>query len=235
MSGEATCLAVRGLREPVLENLIHQWLGIRQRHDAVADVTDGRDPQLLPEHARRTSVIGDRHDRRQVAGVLLEAAQQRGQPGATTDRHDPRAAGEEPLLVDELDQRLVRIPRAERVRQDVERLPGPEHDQPDPDRTGDEAAQRVRQELERQEVEERPGEPGRREVARDLAQKVGEGDRQQQETEERDEEPAFDPDAGGEPAPEVHTRPSSRWKTATGPWSCSRSHAAISSATTIER
>ena len=49
------------------------------------------------------------------------------------------------------------------------------------------------------------------------------------------EEPALDPDAGGQPAPEVHVRSSSRWKTATGPKSCSRSHAATSSATTIER
>ena len=79
------------------------------------------------------------------------------------------------------------------------------------------------------------GEPAGRQVAGDLAQEVGEGEGQQQEAGEDDEEPALDPDAGGQPAPEVHVRSSSRWKTATGPKSCSRSQAASSSATTIER
>ena len=79
------------------------------------------------------------------------------------------------------------------------------------------------------------GEPGRLEVAGDLAQEVGERDRQQQEPGEDDEEPALDPDAGRQPAPEVHVRSSSRWKTATGPKSCSRSQVASSSAMTIER
>ncbi len=37
-------------------------------------------------------------------------------------------------------------------------------------------------------------------------------------------EPALDPDPGGQPAPQVHARSSSRWKIATGPRSCSRSH-----------
>ena len=56
-----------------------------------------------------------------------------------------------------------------------------------------------------------------------------------EQTREDDEEPALDPDAGGQPAPEVHARSSSRWKTATGPKSCSRSQPASSSAMTIER
>ena len=79
------------------------------------------------------------------------------------------------------------------------------------------------------------GRPGRFEVAGDLAQEMGERDRQQEEAGEDDQQPALDPDPGGQPAPEVHVRSSSRWKTATGPKSCSRSHAATSSATTIER
>ena len=77
--------------------------------------------------------------------------------------------------------------------------------------------------------------PAGLEVAGDLAQEVGERDGQQQEAGEHDQQPALDPDARGQPAPQVHVRSSSRWKTATGPKSCSRSHAASSSAMTIER
>ena len=63
----------------------------------------------------------------------------------------------------------------------------PERDERDPDRRGDEPAQRERQELERQQVDEAADEPGRREVAGDLAQEMGEGEGQQEEAREDDE------------------------------------------------
>ena len=54
--------------------------------------------------------------------VLLEAAQQRRQAGPPADRDDPRAARQEPLLVDELDQRgLVRVGAAERAHERADR------------------------------------------------------------------------------------------------------------------
>ena len=80
-----------------------------------------------------------------------------------------------------------------------------------------------------------PASPVGVEIAGDLAQEMGEGDGQQQEPREDDDEPALDPDAGGQPAPEVHVRSSSRWNTATGPKSWPRSQVATSSAITIER
>ncbi len=192
-------------------------------------------PSSVAQHARRPTIVGDGHDRGQVAGVLLEPAQQRRQAGPAADRHDPRPAGEEPLLVDELDQRLVRIGRAERVGQGVHRLVRAEHDKTDPDRRGREAAQLERQELERERIDQRAGDAGRLEIAGDLAEEVGQSHGEQDKTGEADQQPALDPDAGGQPAPQVHVRSSSRWKTVTGPKSCSRSHAATSSATTIER
>ncbi len=216
VAGEAVRLA-RGLREAVLEDLAHQRLRVGQRHDAVADVADRRDPELLAQDPGRATIVGDRHDRGQVAGVFLEAAQERGQPGAATDRDDPRAASEEPLLVDQLDQWLVRIRSTERIGQDVDRPPRTEQDEDDADRSSHETAQGERQELERQQVDQPTGHPGRLVVARDLAQEVGERDRQQQEADEDDEQPALDPDPRGQPAPQVHVRSSSRWKTATGP------------------
>ena len=97
-------------REAVLEQLAHQRLRVGERDDAVADVADRRDPQLLAQDAGRAAVVGDGDDRGQVARVLLEPAQERREPGSATDRDDPRPAGEEPLLVDDLDQRLVASP-----------------------------------------------------------------------------------------------------------------------------
>ena len=159
------CPSTAGLalrcREAVLEDLAHERLRVRERDDAVADVADGRDPELLAQHAGRATVVGDGHDRGQVAGVLLEPAQQRRQARPATDGHDPRPAREEPLLVDELDQWLVRIVRAQGSGQDLDRLVRPERDEADPDRRRDEPAQRERQELQRQQVDERAGEPGR--------------------------------------------------------------------------
>ena len=50
-----------------------------------------------------------------LRGVLLEPAQERREARAAAERHDPRAAREEPLLVDHLDHRLVALPERERV------------------------------------------------------------------------------------------------------------------------
>ena len=72
-------------------------------------------PSSVAEHARRAAVVGDRDHGREVAGVLLEPAEQRREAGPAADRDDPRAAGEEPLLVDHLDHRLVAVPGVERV------------------------------------------------------------------------------------------------------------------------
>ena len=65
--------------------------------------------------------------------MLLEAAQQRRQAGPAADRDDPRAAGEEPLLVDDLDERLVGLGPPERVGQDAGDPLGAEQNQRDAD------------------------------------------------------------------------------------------------------
>ena len=64
-------------------------------------------PSPVAQDAGRATVVGHGDDRRQVAGVLLEAAEQRRQAGSAADRDDPRTPGEEALLVDQLHQRLV--------------------------------------------------------------------------------------------------------------------------------
>ena len=80
-----------------------------------------------------------------------------------------------------------------------------------------------------------PGQAARLEVPADLAQEVRERQGQHRRPANVTSEPALDPDPGREPASQVHVRSSSRWKTATGPKSCSRSQAASSSPMTIER
>ena len=110
----------------------------------------------IPSSSRRTpdeppsSATVD--DRGQVARVLLEAAQERRQAGPAADRDDPRAAGEEPLLVDELDERLVRRRRERNGSVSAADRPGTDRDDEDasPIAPTIEPAQRERQELERQ-------------------------------------------------------------------------------------
>ena len=148
--------AVVGAGEAVLEDVVHQRLRVGERRDAVADVADGRDAQRFAQHARRAAVVGDRDDGRQVAGVLLEAAQQRGKPRPAADGHDPRAAREEPLLVDELDERgRVRVRASERVHEGADHLDRADDEDRQPDAADDQPAQRVRQELQGQGVDQR--------------------------------------------------------------------------------
>ena len=68
-------------------------------------------PSWVAEHAGRAAVVGDGDHGRQVGRVLLEAAQQRREAGPAADRDDARTAGEEPLLVDDLDHRLLAVAR----------------------------------------------------------------------------------------------------------------------------
>jgi len=84
--------------------------------------------------------------------------------------------------LDELDQRLVGVGRAERIGQDPDGPVGPEADQHDSDAAGDEPAHREGQELERQEVDETAGEAARCVVPGDLAEEMRERDREQQES-----------------------------------------------------
>ena len=130
---EARRLALGRLGEPVLEELVHERLGVGEGGDAVADVPDGRDPEALAQHAGRAAVVGDRDHGRQVAGVLLQAAQERRQARAAADGHDPWATGQEALLVDELDERLAGLVGSERIGQGPAQLDGTEDDDAEAD------------------------------------------------------------------------------------------------------
>ncbi len=223
-----------GTREPVLEQAAHERLGVRERDDAVADVAHGRDAQLLAQHAGRAAVVRDGHDRGEVRGVLLEPAEERRQARPAAQRHDPRAAREEPLLVDDLDHRLVAVPQGERVDQRPHEAVGTDEEQRRAERAEDQPAELVRERLEGERVEDLAQQVLGRQRRRQLAQDVRDAEHEDEQPDEREEEPPLDADPDGQPAALVH-RSSSRWNTATDPKSRSRSQVASSSEMTIER
>src|SRR3954451_14285619 len=75
-------------RETVFEQLVHQRLGIREGRDAPPDVADGGNPELLAKDAARTAVIRAGDDGGEVAGVVLEAAEECRETGPTADGDD---------------------------------------------------------------------------------------------------------------------------------------------------
>ena len=153
MTGEAAWIAASqqglrrvltfGARKSVLEQAPHERFRVGQGHDAVADVADRRDTELFTQHTRRASVVRDGDHRRQVAGVLLQPAKERRQACAATDRHDPRTAREEPLLVDHLDQGLIAVARPEWTHQDANDSNGAENEQPGAEPGQDGAANEI--------------------------------------------------------------------------------------------
>ena len=78
--------------EAVLEQPGEQRFLGGQGRQAVADIAGGQHAQLTAEHAGAAAVVGHGDDRREVAAVALQAAQQGGQACATTDGHDRGAA-----------------------------------------------------------------------------------------------------------------------------------------------
>ena len=191
------------LGEAVLEQLRHRGLRLSERREAVADVPDGCDSELLAEAPRGTPVVGDRDDRGDVRGVLLEPAKERGKAGAAPDRHHPGTPGQEPTAVYEVDEGLLAAlrERAEQGTDDADR-PVPEEEDPQPQEYR--RADPVRQELEGDERDR----PSQRAVDLDIpvqlsqCERTGEGERGQ--AHERDAEPALDPDPRPQPAAQVH-------------------------------
>ena len=172
--------------------------------------TGGR-PSWVRSLPGRAPVVGDRDDRGEVARVLLEPAQQRRQPGPAAERHDAWAAGEEPLLVDDLDERPVLVVGPERVGQDPDHLPRGEREDGHADRREDERPESVRQGLEGDGRDDRLDRLAELDVAIDLAEHEREAERQAELPEEDHDEPALDSDPGGEPTADlVDARPAAR-------------------------
>ena len=77
--------------ETVLEELGHHRFTVGQRNQTVADVARRQNPKLRAQAAAAAAIVGYRHDRREVGRVLFEAAQERAQARAASDRDKPVA------------------------------------------------------------------------------------------------------------------------------------------------
>ena len=214
MSGSASASAAMQLRMSPTGGMPSSWR---------------RTPDDPPSSATVTTAV-------RLLVCSLRPRRSGGQPGPAADRHDPGAAGEEALLVDDLDERLVAVGGSERGHERPDHADRTEGDERDADPPDDEPAQRVRQELEGQDVDDGLCRRRRARGPRLTWRSRWANARAEQEhPDEHDEEPALDADPGRQPAPQVHRRSSSRWKTAIGPTSRSRNQVASSSAMTIER
>src|SRR5205807_1259442 len=65
----------RSLAEAVLEEPLHQRLHFRQRDDIVAEVAWWQDAVLTSKATRRSAVVADGHDGRDIRRVELQAAE----------------------------------------------------------------------------------------------------------------------------------------------------------------
>src|SRR5204862_119763 len=70
--------------EAVLEQLLHQRLGVRQRDQAVPDIAGREHVEVAPESAAAAAVVGYGDDGRNVTGVFLQSAEHGGEAGATS-------------------------------------------------------------------------------------------------------------------------------------------------------
>ena len=143
--------------EAVLEELGHQRLGLGERGEALADVAGREHSILLAQPAARAAVVGDGDDRDDVAGVLLDASEQRREPGAATDRDQARALGEEPVLVELFGESAVGAASSgeERPEDRAAELVEAEDDEPDADQREQERADQAGQELQREVADPR--------------------------------------------------------------------------------
>src|SRR5438105_15647653 len=97
----------RAVLEAVVEELLNQRPGVGNRHQALADITGRQDPVLVPQSAARPAVVGDGHDRVEVARELLQPTQQRAQPVAAADADDARTTAADAARVEKLGDTAV--------------------------------------------------------------------------------------------------------------------------------
>ena len=95
--------------EAVLEEPGDQGLVVGERDQTVADIAWSGNIVGGADLAGTAAVVGNGHDRGDVEVVPLEAAKQRGEPGAAAngDDVDVRRREAEPMLGDDLDELLV--------------------------------------------------------------------------------------------------------------------------------
>ena len=186
----------RAFFEAMVEELLHQRLGVRERDQALAEVAGREDSILVAQPARRAAVVGNRHDRGEIGRVGLQAAEQRAESGAAPDRDDARPASAKAECVDDLDNASRVRPGKERSEHRLRELQVAEGKQANTQHSEDRRARPVRPELECDVVELV------RQCCRliELFQGLRGTKDQHQLRHHEQEEPAFDLQPGREPA-----------------------------------
>ncbi len=114
--------------ESILEELTHKRFVIRQRHDAVPNVSRRRNVVLTPDSTGTATIVRHGHDRGDIDIVQLETAQQIGETGATADGDhvDIRHVRSKSVVRDDLRDRLSHgSQREDRTDDRVPELPEP--------------------------------------------------------------------------------------------------------------
>jgi hypothetical protein len=134
---------------------VNGGLGVRTAPaKAVPDVAHRRQADGIPQATRRPPVVGHGHDRRQVARVGLQPAQERRQAGPAAIGHDAWSACQR-ALADQGDRRAAHTGRRGGSRSVSSRCSEPEDEDDQADREQDHDPQPRRQELEGQEPDDR--------------------------------------------------------------------------------
>ncbi len=189
------------VREAVLEEAGHQWLGVGQGGDAVAHVARRQGAQLAAQAAGAAAVVGHGDDSGEVGSVLLQPPQEGGQAGAAADGHDLWAPTQGPLVVDHAHDALVAVAVGHHRGDDrVVQLPDGVEDEA-PGREHEHAAAYVAgDELQSQVVDEaRKGKAGDVSLAHD----VGETEGHDRHAHDHQGKPSLDVHARVEPLQEV--------------------------------
>ena len=89
-------------------------LGLRQRQNAVSNVTWRDDAHVVAQTPRSAAVVGNRHDRRNVRRIAFQPAKKRRKPRPAADGNDARTA-QKTFFLPQTTHRFLRL-RHKRLR-----------------------------------------------------------------------------------------------------------------------
>ena len=175
--------------EAVLEEARHEGFGLGEGGHALADVAGGDHTEVLAQASGGTPVIGHGDNGGEVAGVLLESAEQHGKPGSAADGDDARAAAEHALGVERLGHAAVLgAGPDDGVQEGLVQLPEGDADAAEGHGDENDAAAPARDHLERQVV----GDAGEVVGKVGLAKEVGRSEAEKGHADDEEDEPPLD-------------------------------------------
>src|ERR1700737_829577 len=188
--------------ESVLKERRHQRLDVGQRGDALPEVARRQDPVLGAQPARATAVIRHRHDRGQVAGVLLQPPKESRESRTASQGDHAGPLLEEAVVVNDLGECPIAAWQ-EGAQDRLGQLVQGVADKAKAEKSEENGSVGAGDELERQ----RSDDLWEASVLVEVTQKVANPEADDHQTDSQKDQPSLDVEAGGEPAhhPGVHT------------------------------